>query len=349
MTDWKKVLIQPELTIQNTIQIIDDNSMQIAIVVDKRGRLLGTVTDGDVRRGILRGVRLEESVAKIMNQNPTKVKSGNSNHEQLTLMKQKQIRHLPIVDHENRVVDIQLLDSVEKVNQKQNWVLIMAGGLGTRLRPLTDEHPKPLLKVGDRPILETIINYLSGYGFHKFYLSVNYKAEMIKEYFGDGGRFGVEIRYIEEKKRMGTAGALSLLSEIPTDPILVMNSDLLTTLNFEKLLLFHLKNRTIATMSVHQYDIQIPFGVVEVENNRLIEITEKPSQQFFINAGIYMLDPAILKFVPKDSFYDMTTLLKDLLKQSYSIAVFPIREYWLDIGRLDDLKRANQDYPEVFL
>ncbi|MFC6648217.1 sugar phosphate nucleotidyltransferase [Paenibacillus rhizoplanae] len=225
----------------------------------------------------------------------------------------------------------------------------MVGGLGTRLRPFTDDIPKPMLKVGDKPILETIIEGFKNYGFTKFILSVNYKKEIIKAYFQDGKHLDVYIEYIEEGKRLGTAGALSLLSEKPNAPFFVMNGDLLTKMNYEQLMEFHCETKSNATICVREYEYQIPYGVIETENHRLLSIVEKPVHKSFVNAGIYVLDPQVLEHVPQDEFYDMPDLFKKLMDMQGGVSAFPLREYWLDIGQVDDYEKANGDFRGVFI
>jgi len=347
LKDWQKALISSLVTIRETLQLIDDSSMQIAIIVDETNRLLGIVTDGDLRRGIIRGISLDEPVTAIMNSTPITAGINKKQKEILALMKQMQIRHIPILNHEGIIVGLQVLEHVLNHQQKKaNWVFIMAGGLGLRLRPLTNDYPKPMLKVGNKPILEIIIENLIEYGFSRIYISVNYKAEMIKEYFGDGSRFGIEIRYIHEDKRLGTAGGLSLITDNLFEPVIVMNGDILTKLNFQQLLEFHNKVKPQITMCIRQYGFQVPYGVVKIDKNSLLDIEEKPLQQFFVNAGIYVLDPAALRLIPKDTYFDMTALVKKI--NDNKVAVFPIREYWLDIGKIDDYERANGEYNDVF-
>lgn len=347
MKDWQKALISPLVTIRETLQFIDDSSMQIAIIVDEANRLLGIVTDGDLRRGIIKGISLDAPVTTIMNAAPITAGINKKPVEILALMKQKQIRHMPILNLEGVIVGLEVLEHVlNHQHRKTNWVFIMAGGLGLRLRPLTNDYPKPLLKVGSKPILETVIENLCEYGFYRIYLLVNYKAEMIKEYFGKGARIGVELRYIHEDKKLGTAGGLSLITDNFSEPIIVMNGDILTKLNFLQLLEFHNKAKPQITMCIRQYGYQVPYGVVKIDKNSLVDIEEKPLQQFFVNAGIYVLDPSVLKLIPKDTYFDMTSLIKKI--NDNKVAVFPIREYWLDIGRIEDFNRANSEYNEVF-
>jgi len=330
------------------MKVIDRSMLQSALVVDDNRRLLGTITDGDIRRGILRGIPLDKPVYKIMNTKPTVAQLQDSPENLYALMKLKQLRQIPILDEHGRLISVEFYDFVAFSSHLDNWVVLMAGGLGTRLQPLTDDRPKPLLEVGGRPILQTILESCMEYGFNRFYLSVNYKAEMIENYFGDGSRWGVDIRYIREAKRMGTAGALSLLPEGPTKPFLVMNGDLLTKVNFKQLLDFHLEHRAEATMCVRDYDFQVPYGIVKIQQQRLVGIEEKPAQRFFVNAGIYVLEPEVLDMIPKDEFYDMPSLFMKLVKLHRETIVFPIREYWLDIGNKIDFEQAIGDFSEVF-
>jgi dTDP-glucose pyrophosphorylase len=348
MKEWKQILISKDVTIHDTLRIIDSSAMQIALVVDEEEHLLGTVTDGDIRRGILKGIHLDDLVTKIMNPHPTIAKSYERRDIMLAVMKLKRLNHIPVLDDDGRVINVETLQDLLQTDVKDNVVVLMAGGLGTRLRPLTNECPKPLLKVGGKPVLETILENFMEYGFKKFYLSVNYKADMIKEYFGDGNRWGIEINYIHEDKHLGTAGALSLLPEKTKQPLLVMNGDLLTKVNFQQLLDFHSMHQAQATMCVRDYQFQVPYGVVKLEKDRLTGIDEKPVQRFFVNAGIYVLDPKALELIPNNEFFDMPTLFKKIFDQDGETTAFPIREYWMDIGQLNDYEQANIEFKEVF-
>ncbi len=348
MIRWQKARIAPDRSIRETIQTIDEGAIRIALVVDGENRLLGTVTDGDIRRGILRGISLEEAVTRVMNSQPTIARADEGRDTILERMKQTRLHQIPVVDGYGRLVTVEILDELLQARHRDNWVMLMAGGLGSRLRPLTDECPKPLLKVGSKPLLEIILENFLEYGFRKFYISVNYKAEMVKEHFGDGSRWGIEIRYVHEDRRLGTAGALSLLPERSTLPLIVMNGDLLTKVNFQHLLDFHAEHRARATMCVREYDFQVPYGVVRIDHHRVLGIDEKPVQRFFVNAGIYVLEPEVLGLIPSATYFDMPELFTRLIGQNHETAVFPIREYWLDIGHMEDFARANGDFPEVF-
>ncbi|MDF1613502.1 nucleotidyltransferase family protein [Desulfurivibrio dismutans] len=346
--DWRDILVPPTLPILETMRQIDKTAMQIALVVDENQVLLGTVTDGDIRRAILKGGDLGEPVEKIMNRQPTTFRANESRKDMLVAMRLLKFTRVPLVDEENRVVGLQVLDNLLKPAAKDNPVVLMAGGLGTRLGPLTKDCPKPLLNVGGQPVLQTILESFIECGFQRFYFSVNYKASMIEEFFGDGSKWNVEIHYLHEDKKLGTAGALSLLPEKPTLPLVVMNGDILTKVNFQQLLDFHTDNRAAATMCVHKYDLQIPYGVVNVEKHRLTNITEKPVQSFFINAGIYVLEPKILEYIPADTFFDMPQLFDTVLQNKQEAAVFPLREYWLDIGHMTDFERAQGEFGTFF-
>ncbi|MCM3590176.1 nucleotidyltransferase family protein [Brevibacillus borstelensis] len=346
--DWKKLLINPQTPILKTLEIIDINARQIALVVDHEERLLGTVTDGDIRRGLLKGKSLQDPASSVMNPYPTVASPYDTRENILALMKVKQLNQIPVVDDDGKIIDVEILNDILRPIQKENWVILMAGGLGTRLAPLTRDCPKPLLRVGDKPLLETILMSFLEQGFHRFYISVKYKADMIQSYFGDGKRWGVDIRYLEEQESLGTAGALSLLPEVPTAPFFVMNGDLLTKVNFEHLLDFHKTYQAEATMCVREYDHQIPYGVVKVERQRLAGIEEKPVQRFFVNAGIYVLEPTMLDYIPRNQHLDMPTLFDNIIREKKNAVAFPIREYWLDIGRISDFEKANKEYMEVF-
>lgn len=348
MKEWKQILIKPDVTIHNTLQIIDSSAMQIALIVDEENHLLGTVTDGDIRRGILKGITLEEPVKSIMNPHPTVAKSYERRDIVLAVMKLKRLNHIPVIDDDGRVINVETLQDLIKTDIKDNIVVLMAGGLGTRLRPLTNEYPKPLLKVGGKPVLETILENFIEYGFKKFYLSVNYKANMIKDYFGDGSQWGIQISYIDEDKQLGTAGALSLLPEKPDQPLLVMNGDLLTKVNFQQLLDFHSVHQGQATMCVREYHFQVPYGVVNIDKNRLSGIDEKPVKHFFVNAGIYIIDPKALELIPRNEYFDMPNLFTKIINGGGETTAFPIREYWMDIGQINDFERANVEFAEVF-
>lgn len=349
MRDWKRTRISPKAPIREAMRLIDESTMQIALVVDdEKDTLIGVVSDGDIRRGILKGIPLDEPVQTIMNRNFISMGPGASHTEILNLMKLNEVRQIPVVDDHGRVVDLKILVDLIKPAPRENWVVLMAGGLGSRMYPLTQECPKPLLNIRSKPILEIILENFIEYGFHRFFIAVNYKSEMIEANFGNGERWGVTIEYLREEKRLGTAGALGLLPERPNLPFIVMNGDLLTKINFQHLLDFRQAYKARAVMGIREYNVQLPYGVVTMDQHRLQSIDEKPTQRFFVNAGIYVLVPEVLNLIPQNEYLDMTTLFESIISQGYETAVFPIREYWLDIGRLDDYHRANGEYTKVF-
>ncbi|MER2154599.1 MAG: nucleotidyltransferase family protein [Solibacillus sp.] len=343
MIKWENIVLHTRQTLFETMKIIDETSLQFAVVVDEDNHLLGTVTDGDIRRGILRGEGLEVPINLIMNSNPFSAKYGLKTNTYKQLMKSKNLKQLPIVNDQNQVVDILFIDHLQTPTNK-NQVILMLGGLGKRLRPLTNDIPKPMLKVGNKPIVESIIEGFKQYGYTNFIFSVNYKKEVIQDYFQNGNIMGISIDYIEEKKRMGTAGALSLLENRPTEPFFVMNGDLLTQVNFDQLMQFHQEQNAVATMCVREYEYQVPYGVIETDGVELISIKEKPINRSFVNAGIYVLSPEVFEYIPVDTFFDMPSLFEALINQGKKTSVFPIHEYWLDIGRVDDFNRANEQY-----
>jgi len=349
MKNWKNTIVSPETTIRKAIEVIESSKLKISFVVDNKNILIGSITDGDIRRGILNEINLDNMVTKVMNSNPLSAKSGDSKEIVLNLMKRADIRQVPLIDEHGRICSVEHLSEYISKDIVDNTVILMAGGLGNRLNPLTNNCPKPLLKIGDKPLLETIIESFIEQGFVNFYISVNYKAEMIQEYFKDGYHWGVNIKYLHESKRMGTAGALGLLKVNTTKPIIVINGDLLVKVDFSYLLNFHEENNVQATMCVREYDMQIPYGVISTnENNQILSITEKPIKKYFINAGIYVLQPEVLDIVPKNSNYDMPMLFEALIKMNSKTIIFPIKDYWMDIGEMENFLRAQNEYHDVF-
>jgi dTDP-glucose pyrophosphorylase len=348
MQRWKQVLVLTGTSIREAVQTIDAGSMQIVLVVDGDRVLLGTVTDGDIRRGILKGLPLDGPVDAIMNREPTVARADEGRASILIAMQSKQLHHIPLLDAVGRVTGLETLDDLIQSRVRENRVVLMAGGLGRRLSPLTDKCPKPMLKVGNKPLLETILENFIEYGFRRFYISVNYMADVVKSHFGDGSRWGADIQYLEEDRKLGTAGALSLIPERPNETMLVMNGDLLTKVNLSQLLDFHVSHGACGTMCVREYDFQVPYGVVKLDGHRITGIDEKPVQRFFVNAGIYVLEPDALDLIPSDTYFDMPTLFEKMIHEKKEAAVFPIREYWLDIGHLADYDKANGEFIEIF-
>ncbi|BAK72689.1 nucleotidyltransferase family protein [Arcobacter sp. L] len=348
MKNIEDIIVKESTSILEVLQIIDKSSKQLAIVVDDNKRLLGTISDGDIRRALLNNISLNESVKDIYFKTPTIATINHSKEEIINICRMKKIHQIPIVDNYGNLIGLEILDELISKENKINKVILMVGGLGTRLRPLTENTPKPMLKVGNKPILQTIVEKFAEYGYTNIIMCVNYKSHMIQDYFGDGKEFGVNIEYVLENQRMGTAGALSLLREKPTEPFFVMNGDLLTNVNFEHLHNYHLSNNSLGTMCVREYDFQVPYGVVNISNSKITSIEEKPTHKFFVSAGIYMLSSEVLDYIPENQFYDMPTLFEKIISENKNAISFPLREYWLDIGRIEEYKKANEEYDEVF-
>jgi len=348
MSNFHKTLVSPNATIRQALEVINTGSMKIALVVDENKKLLGTLGDGDVRRAILRGRSLDDLIETIYFRTPVTCEINDPKEKMLQLAFANKLYQIPVVDGEGRVVGIAEVDELFRPVQRTNKVVLMAGGLGTRLSPLTDTTPKPMLHVGKKPILETIIENFSKYGYTDIIVSVSYKSHVIEEYFGDGKAFGVKIEYAREAKRMGTAGALSIVRDRLTEAFFVMNGDLLTNVNFEHMLEYHHSHNAVATMAVREYEFKVPYGVVTVRDDAIVSIEEKPTSKFSVCAGIYVLSPQSLAYLPDNEFSDMPTLFEKLIAAKNNIVSYPIREYWLDIGRKDDYDKANSEYGEVF-
>jgi dTDP-glucose pyrophosphorylase len=349
MSQWNKILVTPIDSIKQTMKVIDEGRVKIAFVVDSEKRIVGAVTDGDIRRGLLKGIDVMSPVEGIMNKSPIVVKKGASAKIIKELFNRHHIQQIPIVNDTNEFVGLELLNDIKTPSaEKKNVVVIMAGGLGSRLMPLTNTIPKPMIPVGDRPILETILTRFVEEGFRNFFFSVNYKKEMIEDYFKDGSAWNANIQYLREHEKTGTAGSLNLLPERPDLPFFVMNGDVLTKVRFEQILEFHLSQRATATMAVREYDFQVPYGVVDVDQTTITRIDEKPVHKFFVNAGIYCLNPEVLDAIPRSGVSDMPTIFGNLRKSDHKCTAFPVCEYWLDIGQRDDLARANSEYHSEF-
>ncbi len=349
MNGWSKTLLKTTDPLEVAIKVLHTGGLRIALVVDDDGKLLGTVTDGDIRRALIKHVGMDYAVTKVMNNNPTTALESERPKVIMSKMKERDLLHVPIVDEQGALVGLETLQHLLDKKKYDNPVFIMAGGFGTRLHPLTKDIPKPLLHVGSRPILETIIRQFIEAGFHKFYISTHYKAEMVREYFGDGSAWDVEIEYVYEDKPLGTAGSLGLLPKNITElPILMMNGDLLTKVDFEHLLAFHHEQGASATMCIREYDFQIPYGVVNVEKQYATSIVEKPVHKFFVNAGIYVLDRKIINKVNGSTYLDMPHLLEKHIEEGDSVNIFPIHEYWVDIGRMEEYERAHESFLSEF-
>lgn len=348
MKPVENIILTKNSTIKEALIVIDEGAMKLALVIDDEGKLAGTLSDGDIRRGLINGLGLSNSIESIIYTTPTVCGIEDTKETIMSLALAKKVYQIPIVDHEGKPIGIEAVDELLKPTSHSNKVVLMVGGLGTRLRPLTQKTPKPMLKVGDRPILETIILNFKKYGFTDIILSVSYKSEMIEEYFGNGSKFGVKIEYVHEEKRMGTAGSLSLIRKKLTEPFFVMNGDLLTNINFKHMMDFHTFLNSHATMGVREYDFEVPYGVVNIDEQNIVSIEEKPIYNFFVSAGVYILDPEVLQYIPENDFYDMPTLFETLIEHKHQTTSFAIKEYWLDIGRIEEFEKANSEYEKVF-
>lgn len=344
MKNWSEVRLNIKDTLETAIRTLHDGGLQIALVVDDKDKLIGTITDGDIRRALIKHVGMNSSIKDVMNNNPTTACISDSPDLIMSKMKSRNLLHIPIIDNNKRLIGLETIQNLTYDKRFDNPVFLMAGGFGTRLLPLTENKPKPLLHVGKSPILEKILTRFIKAGFYNFFISTHYKSEMIKNYFGDGSNWGVKIQYIDEVKPLGTAGAIGLLPKnLPDLPIIMMNGDVLTKVNFEHLLDFHNEQDSVATMCIREYDVQIPFGVVNIEKFKLTSIAEKPVQKFFVNAGIYVIEPELVKKVVLNKYIDMPDLLEKQINQGEFVTIFPIHEYWLDIGQMDEFNRANKE------
>ena len=345
MSSWQDALVSSSMTLRQTIEAITNSALQIALVVDDNNKLIGTVTDGDIRKAILAGKDLNITAAEAMRKSPITSSASTPRTVIIKLMREKRIHQMPIVNESGQIVDVLTVDDMLGAQEKTNAVVIMAGGLGTRLHPLTQETPKPMLNVGGKPILETIIQSFLDQGYVNFFVSLNFKAEVISDYFGDGSKLGASITYLHETTRLGTAGGLSLLPSEVNYPIIVMNGDLLTRISVDALLDFHQRENAVATMVVREDHYQVPYGVVEVDGTQIIDVKEKPTQRHLVNAGIYVLSEQSLANIPKGTYYDMPTHFTKLAADGHRTTAFPLHEYWVDIGRLDELERAQREWP----
>lgn len=336
----KNLVLTDKTSLEDALKLLDKNGNGFLAIVDKAEKLIGIITDGDIRRAIL---NKQFELDKVINKNPTTASSAVPRIEIKQELRRIHRRHMPVVDHEGKLVDVVVLDDFEVV-LKENWIVVMAGGMGTRLGELTKDTPKPMLKVGGKPILQTIIENFRNQGFYRFVLCVNYKSHIIEEFFGDGSRFGIEVRYTRENKRLGTAGALSLIDFDMAKPFFVVNGDVITTIDFEDFLNFHQVNHSEATMCIKKFSFEVPYACVDFdEDNKLVGLREKPSYDYFVNTGMYVLNPDVIPLIPKNVFYDMPTFFEELIGQERKTKVFKIDEYWLDIGRPNDYSKANDD------
>ena len=332
-----KLIYSVDTTFREAIQLLDDCGKGVLPVVDDSGKFIGLITDGDVRRALLNN---QLDVENIINKNPHKFDIDTTQQQRLQFLKTIRRRHLPLIDSNGKYIDMFVLDDLD-FNSKPNYVVIMAGGLGSRLGELTENTPKPMLSIGGIPILETILSSFIEHGFTKFYFSVNYLKEKIIEHFGHGEKWGVNIEYLIENQRLGTGGALSLINERLDYPALIINGDVLTSLDYDELLNFHLEKKSDGTMCVLTHEFTLPYGVVESENTKLLSLKEKPSIKMDVNAGIYILNPEAIELVPQNTYYDLPSLFEKLISKKKNINIYNIKDTWIDIGHVDDYKRVS--------
>jgi len=347
--DLRSNIVLHSAPITEAAKALDRSPRKLVLVVDDDGRLVGTVSDGDIRRALLRLIPIDAPVTQIMNASPVVLHPGEDVRPIIKEMNSRLIRHLPVVDERGRLVDLEDIGHPSRIAGRPNTVVIMAGGKGTRLAQLTKECPKPMLKVGDKPLLETIIERLKAQGFYNFCISLNYLGEIISDHFGDGSQWDVNIRYVRETEPRGTAGALALIPAPPDEPLVILNGDILTQMDFGALLAFHEEHGASATVCLREYQFQVPYATVELDGARINRLLEKPVQSFLVNAGVYCLNPDVLAVVPRDRAVDMPDLLNTLLSEGRTVGSFPIHEYWLDIGQMQDFQTAQSDYERLFI
>ncbi|PJZ58138.1 nucleotidyltransferase family protein [Leptospira barantonii] len=340
-TTWHNALLPLTSSIQDVIRNLDESALQIALIVSENNQLIGTITDGDIRRGLLRGLDLNSPIESILFRESLVVTPQMSKDMVIQLMQANKIHQLPIVDDRRSVVGLYLWDEILAPSQRPNTFVIMAGGKGTRLMPHTENCPKPLLPVAGKPMLEHIISRAKSEGFHKFSIAIHYLGHMIEEYFGDGSRFDVNIEYIKEEEALGTAGALSLITKLPSEPFLVTNGDVMTDIRYGELLDFHVRHGASATMAVRLHEWQHPFGVVRTKGVDIVAFEEKPVYRSHVNAGIYALNPDALSSLEPKTHCDMPTLFSRLNSEGNRTIVYPMHEPWIDVGRPDDLEKVN--------
>jgi len=328
-------------TLLEAMRSLEKSGIEITLIVDDHGHLVGTLTDGDIRRALLKGVALESPLAPHLQKDFTAVGPKTGRAEVLDLMQSRTISQIPIVDGDGRLVGIHLLHEVLGAIVRPNWAVVMAGGQGTRLRPLTETIPKPMIRVAGRPILERIVLHLVSFGIRRVFLSINYLGNVIEEHFGDGARFGCRIEYIREEKALGTGGALAELPDPPTVPLVVMNGDLITQADIGAMLEYHLSGGQQVTLAVRRYFHTVPFGCVELDGERVSRMEEKPRLSRFVNAGIYVLDPHLVARVPRGQEFPLPGLLEQCIARGETVAAFEVEDDWIDIGQRDQLKQAR--------
>jgi len=343
MRDWRQVRLSPRDSLLKAMDVIDLTTFGIALVVDESKRLMGVVVDGDIRRAVLKGISLEMNVEKVMNANPVTAPPDQTAEAYLDLMLRTNIQQLPLIGQSGQVVGLELLKDLRSELVTGLKAVIMAGGKGMRLRPLTESNPKPMLPLGDRPIMEHVLERLRASGIREVVVSTHYKSEMIQDYFGDGSSCGLAINYVREENPFGTIGALRLMRDHLTEPFLVINGDVVTTLDFSAMQTFHRNHGADMTVAVKKHNLHVPYGVMQVDGESIVGLEEKPTLSVFINAGIYLINPAMIDFIPDQRAFDATDLIAKLIEERRRVVAFPVIEYWMDVGYPDDYRKADAD------
>ncbi|WP_394838065.1 nucleotidyltransferase family protein [Pendulispora rubella] len=333
--------------LRDALVCLNRSSAQIAFVTDASLRVIGLLTDGDVRRALLDGASLESPVRPYINRNFVSVDANASRVQVLELMEARRIHGVPILDDKQRLVGLHRLQDIVRHERRPNWAVVMAGGRGTRLAPLTHSVPKPMIRVAGRPILERIVLHLVGVGIERIFLAINYLGEQVERHFGDGRALGCRIEYLKEDQPLGTGGALALLPEVPKHPVLVMNGDLITEADLGGIIDFHEQHAsdgTRATIGVRQYYHRVPFGCIEVDGDRVVALEEKPTLSRVVNAGIYVFSPELIARIPKE-YYPLTQAIEQVITQGETVRAYEVKEDWIDVGQRDQLRQALGDVP----
>ena len=341
---WRSAVLHEDAQIEHAIRNLEETGYQIVLVTSPDGKFLGTLTDGDIRRGMLAGLALTTPIKQMINPKPLIAPVEVSRETVLHIMHANKIHQIPVVDAQGQLVGLHIWSTVITTNQRPNTLVIMAGGMGKRLRPYTDACPKPMLRVAGKPMLEHIIERAKLNGFSNFIISVNYLAEVITSYFGNGRQFNVSINYVHETEPLGTGGSLSLIDPLPSEPIVITNGDVLTQVNYAEILDFHLNNQAVATMAVRNFEWQHPFGVVNTNGADIIGIDEKPTSRTLVNAGIYVLSPQAVEHLKPQTYCDMPSLFQQLMASNQKTIVFPMHEPWIDVGREADYLVAAEQF-----
>jgi len=344
---WRNAVLPANASVKEVIQKLQDTSLKIVLILDLKNKFLGTITDGDVRRGLLSGIDIDSKIENLIHKNPFVVPPNVKKDTVLNLMQMNKIQQIPILDHQGDLIGLHVWDDLVVPDDNSNLFIIMAGGRGVRLKPFTDNCPKPMLRVHGKPILEHIIDKAKSSGYKNFLISINYLGDLIEKYFGDGSQFGVSIKYIRETKYLGTAGSLGLIKLQIENDIIVINGDSITDIDFSQMLDFHKEHKAAATMAVRTHEWQNPYGVIKTQGVEIKEIIEKPVYRSLVNAGCYVLHPSVLKMLEKNAYCDMTTLIDKIVQTGGNSVAFPIHESWIDIGTSEDLVGVNRNKTEA--